>query len=285
MNIKKLATVFILSILLTACTGIKFTYNNISWFLPWYLDDYLVLNNEQEQEFDQHFNLIWQWHRKKELPQYSEFLHEIVNDIDTQQLNLERLHYYSEQAKIYYARIVQKTLEQGSGFIAGLNDQQITELLDSMADDDDDFKEYVADTDAEERIKERQKYVNKTFRKWLGKLSKKQKQRINQWSTETETTLEHQLLYIEQNRTAFKSIITNRKNIPATKQQLIKLITQPELLRSKKHNEIRERNLKRFRQLIVDMFNSLSKKQTQRFRKKILGYAEDFAELSRQDIN
>ncbi len=150
MSFKKLVITFLLALSLVACSGFKFTYNNISWFLPWYLDDYLSLNREQEKEFDHHFNQIWLWHRKNELPQYSQFLHEIINDIDTHKMNQERLHYYTEQAKIYYIRIIHKTLEQGSGFFASLDDQQIAGMLESIAEDDADFKEYVADMDKEE---------------------------------------------------------------------------------------------------------------------------------------
>ena len=93
MSIKKIIISIVLSLSLTACFGVKFTYNNIDWFLPWYLDDYLELNDQQEISFDHHLEVLWSWHRINELPQYSELLNVIVSDLDKQAVTLERLHY------------------------------------------------------------------------------------------------------------------------------------------------------------------------------------------------
>ena len=52
MTFKKIIIISLLSISLTACMGVKFTYNNLDWVIPWYLDDYLSLNDQQDDSFD-----------------------------------------------------------------------------------------------------------------------------------------------------------------------------------------------------------------------------------------
>jgi len=282
MSIKRVFTSLLLTLLLAGCLGVKFTYNNLDWVIPWYLDDYLVLDKGQDKNFDQQLDILWQWHRTEELPQYSALFHEIIADLDNQKVSHERLHYYTSQGDLFYTRIIHKSLEQGAPLIAQLSDQQITDLLDSIAEDDQDFKEYVAETDLQERIKERRTSVAKTFKKWLGPLSKTQKKRIRNWSKETETSLEYHMEYVTKTRKVFKATLEQRQDQQQTKRKLFKLASQPELLRSKAYNETIERNSQRFRQLLLDTVASLSKKQRTRLRNKMLNYAEDFSELSKK---
>ncbi|MCP3673424.1 MAG: hypothetical protein GY829_02975, partial [Gammaproteobacteria bacterium] len=62
MAFKKIIIIFILSIFITACMGVKFTYNNLDWVIPWYLDDYLSLNDQQEEVFDSQLEALLLWH-------------------------------------------------------------------------------------------------------------------------------------------------------------------------------------------------------------------------------
>ena len=282
MNLKKLILSVILAFSLTACMGVKFSYNNLDWFVPWYLDDYLELSSDQEDAFDQHLNVIWDWHRKQELPQYTKLLNEIINDLDKQQLSLERLHYYGDKTGEFYGNIIIKALHEGKPFLKALDDEQLDELYDVIEENDQEFKEYVADNDLKKRKKKQYKSIKKTFKKWIGKLSKKQKARLKLWTTETESTLELRLAYVTKARKAFKLAMNDRAQVEKTNQRLISLATEPELLQSKQHIEMIERNNQRFRVLIMDILPTLSDKQNRRLRRKILNYAEDFTELSEE---
>lgn len=284
MTTKKIIISALLAFSLSACMSFKMTYNNLDWVLPWYLDDYLILDDAQEKVFDQHLETLLNWHRRNELPQYSEFLYEITDDLDKQQISHEKLHYYSEKTRHFYQTVIHRTLEEGSGFIAQLNDAQLSEMYEAIEANDEDFREYVAETDLEERIKERNKSVSKIFRKWIGKLSKSQKRRIQAWALESETTLEFRLEYTKASRVVLKKVMAERKNQFLTIKRLTELATIPDLLESIEYNKTNERNKKRFRQLIIDTINSLSKKQQRRLKKRILSYAGDFAELAKEDI-
>ena len=46
-----LVVVFI--IFLTSCSS-KLAYNNLDWWVYWYMDDYIELKDEQEEKFDAH---------------------------------------------------------------------------------------------------------------------------------------------------------------------------------------------------------------------------------------
>ena len=285
MTIKKIIIATLLAMSLSACIGVKFTYNNLDWFIPWYLDDFLVLDKEQEKRFDSELLLLWNWHRQNELPEYSKLLNEIITDLDKQQLSIEKLAYYSTEAEIFYKRVILKSLEQSFVIIASLTDQQLTDLFDSISENDQDFIEYAAETDREERIKKRQHSITKAFKKWLGKLSTSQKQLIKQWSLEAETTMEYHIEYVKRSRKAFKRALLIRNDQSQSQQLLQQLVTMPELLRSDEYNKTIERNNLRFRLLLLDTLKSLSQKQQQHLRKKILKYSEDFSALSVEKTN
>ncbi len=265
--------------------GVKFTYNNLDWVIPWYLDDYLSLNDQQEKSFDSQLEALWLWHRENELSDYSDFLHQIIIDFDNQDVTEEKLKSYSVQTSALYKRLISKSLEVGTPLISSLSDQQVSDLLDSIADNDKDFKEEVAETDQQERIKDRRKSVAKTFRKWLGRLSKYQKKRIQTWSEEAKTTLEYHIEYVARTRVHFKQALIDRQDQQQVHQQLLKLATQPELLRGDKYNDVIVSNNHKFRLLLIDTFNSLSKKQQRKFRKRLQRYADDFSELAEQETH
>ena len=282
MNFKKIIISIILSLSLSACMGVKFGYNNLDWFVPWYLDDYLDLNVDQKAAFDQHLEVIWNWHRLNELPQYSNLLREIITDLDKEQMTLEKLHYFSDQSKTLYLKVVNKALEEGQPLIKSLNDEQLEELYENIAETDEEYKEYVADNDLEKREQKQLKSITKTFKKWIGKLSKKQKILLKTWTNDTMSTAELRVQYVAKVRGSFKVAMAGRENMAQTNKQLLILATQPELLQSKELNDRIELNNQLFRQLLLDTIETLSPKQQRRLRKKILSYAEDFSELSQQ---
>jgi len=181
---------------------------------------------------------------------------------------------------MFYQRVVTKALTVAAPLIANLEDEQINDMFDGINEEDEDFKEYVADTNQQQRIKKRRKSVEKNFRKWIGKLSKKQKKLIDSWSKESETTLEYRLEYAKKSRQTYKNVLANRANQQATIKQITELTNKPELLRTKDYSDTINRNDRRFRKLMIDTINTLSKKQHARLRKKILSYAEDFSSLS-----
>ena len=90
-------------ILLSGCST-KFAYNNASWLVYWYMDDYIELNKEQEEEFDVFFEQWMNWHRTEELPRYAEQLNEIVNDVKTQNISTDRIAYHRDKVRSHWVR-------------------------------------------------------------------------------------------------------------------------------------------------------------------------------------
>ena len=69
--------------LLVSCNTLYLGYNNLNWLTRWRLDSYLDLTSEQDRWLNVQLAEHIAWHRKKELPQYVDF----VRDIQTKARN------------------------------------------------------------------------------------------------------------------------------------------------------------------------------------------------------
>ena len=47
----RVLVVFISVMFLASCSS-KLAYNNLDWWVYWYMDDYIELKDEQEEKFD-----------------------------------------------------------------------------------------------------------------------------------------------------------------------------------------------------------------------------------------
>mgnify|MGYP000627303891 FL=1 len=65
---KKIALALAL-ILLVGCSN-QMAYNHFDWLVSWYVDDYVELNNQQEEKLQAGLNSLLVWHRQDELPVY-----------------------------------------------------------------------------------------------------------------------------------------------------------------------------------------------------------------------
>ena len=78
---KKLMTVVFGSLFLTGCS-FTFVYNNLDWWVDWYLDDYVSLNKSQQKAFDERFTQLHDWHRATQLSAYANQLKSLQAQIN-----------------------------------------------------------------------------------------------------------------------------------------------------------------------------------------------------------
>ena len=74
---KRYLLVLFLLLALGACSSTTFFYNRLDFILPWYVQDYVELNGQQEQYLDELLRPFLARHRVEELPTYLEILGQI----------------------------------------------------------------------------------------------------------------------------------------------------------------------------------------------------------------
>ena len=279
MKLQRILITVFLVLSLSACMGIKFTYNNLDWLVPWYVEDFIELTDGQEELFEQEFTELWLWHRTTELPKYVESLKRLEADIADKAMSMEKLIAYQDEASDHYQVTATRVISEGIDLLSTLTDEQMEEITEIVTEEMADYEERVMEGDNEKRIKDRIKRTEKNFRKWIGKLTNKQKGLIEQWGSSYESLSEYRLAYMKVSRAAFFEAMEKRSDKEYLKERLLFLTMERDQLHTEEHLEARTRNRDRSKQLTLAIEASLTKKQRKRLLNRIRNYRESFEEL------
>lgn len=75
-------TAIVLLALVAGCSSTTFFYNRLPIFVGWYVGDYVTLSREQGVLFDAQLEILLDWHRQAELPQYITLLDSLSVALD-----------------------------------------------------------------------------------------------------------------------------------------------------------------------------------------------------------
>ena len=167
--------------------GTKFAYNNISWFAVSYIEDFLSLSNSQEPELEARLDSLQAWHKETQLPLYIEQL-QVLQSMSRSELNSAFIVEQSEQIKNHIRTIVNKFSPDIYALSMQLNPKQDSEFLTNFRKKQQEFYQErlsLNDDDSTERYRKR---IEERLERWLGSVSKEQRQIIVTWSQEWTNT-------------------------------------------------------------------------------------------------
>ncbi|WP_299131162.1 DUF6279 family lipoprotein [uncultured Vibrio sp.] len=180
---RKCRWLMILVCFLFAGCGTKFAYNNISWFAVSYIEDFVSLSNSQESELEARLDSLQAWHKETQLPLYISQL-EAIQSITRPDMNSAFIVDQSEQIKNHIRSIVNKFAPDVYALSMQLSPKQDSEFLKNFREKQQDYYEErlsLNDEDSRERYRNR---IEERLERWLGSVSKEQKQIIYTWSQE-----------------------------------------------------------------------------------------------------
>ena len=112
----------------SACSSTTYVYNRLDFLLPWYMDDYVDLDAEQEAYLDELLVPFLAWHRAHELPVYLTALNRIEDSLN-QPLTAEIVGTIVTEFELAWLRLQSEGLERLLDLGASLSDEQIAALL------------------------------------------------------------------------------------------------------------------------------------------------------------
>ncbi|CAK1848101.1 DUF6279 family lipoprotein [Vibrio crassostreae] len=180
---RKCRWLMLLVCFLFAGCGTKFAYNNISWFAVSYIEDFVSLSNSQESELEARLDSLQAWHKETQLPLYISQL-EAIQSITRPDMNSAFIVDQSEQIKNHIRAIVNKFAPDVYALSMQLSPKQDSEFLKNFREKQQDYYEErlsLNDEDSRERYRNR---IEERLERWLGSVSKEQKQIIYTWSQE-----------------------------------------------------------------------------------------------------
>lgn len=255
--------IFALTVLVVGLAGCttKLAYNYLDWAMIWKVERLVSLDAEQKQQTKQALQEFHVWHRKTQLVQYAQYLDQLAKRVDQGPITAEEIHAETDKIQLLLAQSLTHILPDISRVLRTLSDQQVSELLASLTEEREEYVEEHIEISEKKRLKKRQKDLEKHLTRWLGKLTRQQKQRLNTWSEIIEPY--EQLSAKQQSllQTQIAKVLAQRANEDALQNGLKEMMFyrtdnwDPELA------AVLDRNQVRTYQLIAAVLNSRTEKQ------------------------
>jgi hypothetical protein len=157
---------------------VRLAYDHANLPARWQLDDFVELNQTQQQQFDRDFDRIWAWHRKHELPRYAALLRDIATatsgPIDSRQLA-----HWRQRIDGFVAALQTQVQPPATTLLASLDDHQVAHLLDAVRQRQSrDLRHAARRTLAQARADKR-KSLRHLLDDWLGRSTAAQRDLVD----------------------------------------------------------------------------------------------------------
>ncbi|WP_332762141.1 DUF6279 family lipoprotein [Pseudomonas koreensis] len=275
---KHIAALLIFTLALGACSRVGLAYRNLDVIIPWTLGDYLDMNGEQKDWFNERLREHLSWHCTTQLPGYLDWLDRLQGMVESNQVTDAALQERTAEAKQAIAQTAREITPSAIELLQGLDDKQVAEMNDAFAKDlRKRQKEYVVPPVAQQ-IKERGERMEKRLGDWLGPLSDKQKQRVAQWSAALGDQNTQWIANRAHWQQQFSAAVAQRQS-PEFAQRIETLLVNRERLWTADYRKAYANTEAQGRALAVDLMSQSTPQQRERLLKKIEGVRKDFNDL------
>jgi hypothetical protein len=265
----------------SACSSTTYVYNRLDFLLPWYMDDYVDLDAEQEAYLDELLVPFLAWHRAHELPVYLTALNRIEDSLN-QPLTAEIVGTIVTEFELAWLRLQSEGLERLLDLGASLSDEQIAAFLEALWEQQREFEEEYLERDEEEFFEDNDDNTRDTFQDYLGKLSDDQKQWVRDGSRRLLRSDQVWLKERAQWLTELGILLTRE---PGWQERVRVAVSAKNNTMTPEYQRIYEHNMDAIYQLAAQVLNARSERQNRHLRGKLADVREDLETLIAQGQN
>lgn len=264
-------------LVLAGCTT-QFLYNRLAFIIPFYIGQRVTLDEAQEAQLKAAVKDFTAWHRSSQLQRYSTFLREMAARAEQPTTRAE-VEATTKTLEGFWEDLVAEVVPEGGRWLRSLSPQQVDELLDHYAEEDEDEHEEYCEPRPEKLIAKRTKALKRSVKGWAGTLDDAQEAVIERTSLNMRLTgcawLEHRARW----RAELKRALTEETDETAKQERLRVLVLEPRTTWSDNYRRDFEAN----RSMIIDMVTELdatwTAKQRQSIVRRLTNIADDLDEL------
>ncbi|MCB4438232.1 DUF6279 family lipoprotein [Alteromonas sp. McT4-15] len=262
----RLFVVVVFVSLLSACSS-KFAYDNLDWWVYWYLDDYIELNNKQEEQFDSYLQKWLSWHKQSELTRYKAHLQQVKSQVINNEMDYDTIYANFDMAKAHWERVRDEISPQLAILAKELSDDQVVQLFAALEKDnkeeEKERKEKLEES-AAKRLESRIERMEESVEERIGGLSQPQKQIIASYAQQFVSTSEEWLKYQRDIQNAARRIFVTRSTNTNFANDLTALMQNPEQYRSDAFKQASAHNTKLTATMMAELFTTLNAKQKEK---------------------
>ncbi|MDA0107484.1 DUF6279 family lipoprotein [Vibrio sp. La 4.2.2] len=268
---------FVSLLIVTGCTT-KFLYSNLDWFIVDYIDDYVTLEDGQEEILTERILVLGDWHKSNELPRYLQQLTDIRNK-DPKTVDAEYVSLQMEQVRLHTKRLVAQITPELYALTQQMTDKQVKELLDNLEQKDEKFiKKYQGLQDEDVRLIYQQR-IEENLERWFGPLTEQQKTLASRWANEMDVTVFDWQAHRQQMQHFMRQLLNRRSDLGYFQPEFQRLLNDSESFYSEKLKLKIANNRLVAEKYIALALNSVTEKQHQHLIEEIDGWRDIASDL------
>ncbi|RRW58974.1 DUF6279 family lipoprotein [Pseudomonas moraviensis] len=275
---KQIAALLIFTLALGACSRVGLAYRNLDVIIPWSLSDYVDMNGEQKDWFNERLKEHLSWHCTTQLPGYLGWLDRLQAMVESNQVTDAALQERTAEAKQAIAETAREITPSAIELLQGLDDKQVAEMNDAFAKDLRKRQQEYVKPPLAQQIKERGERMEKRLNDWLGPLSDTQKQRVVAWTNALGDQNTQWIANRAHWQQQFSAAVAQRQS-PEFPQRIETLLVNRERLWTADYRKAYANTEAQARSLFVDLMAESTPQQRERLLKKIEGVRKDFNDL------
>jgi hypothetical protein len=162
-----------LTVMVAACSSIRFSYNHGDTLMYWWLNNYLDLDSDQSGWVKKDIDNLFQWHRKTQLKDYTQLLANGQRQLAGNLTQADLMSDYRD-IKARTELLAYKALPELADLARSVRPEQIAQMEKKFAKNNEDYRKKFMRGDLEDRQKARFKKSMEQFDLWFGRFSSEQ---------------------------------------------------------------------------------------------------------------
>lgn len=265
-------------IFLVGCSSTTFIYNRIDFLLPWYLESYVDLNQEQRQKLNELLEPFFEWHREEELPKYVKIIEDFESILD-EKIELASIEAITHEVEQSWFRLEDNMIAWVIPMTRELSNEQITEFLQTMQTKTTQNENKYLSRNLQTYQNDNYKRIRKNLRRFIGGMNKDQLDLIDIASKEM-IRVDGQ--WIDNRKALIENLKVILKRGDGWELDLENITHRDDKVASN-YRRTYSHNIAVNERLFVEILNSRTEKQDKKLRSQLLRYKTDIKTLIAQN--
>jgi hypothetical protein len=268
-------------VLLFAC-GPRWAYPNLDWLIPWYVEDYIPLDAQQDDELGARLRYQLDWHCRTQMNRYADFLRQLRHDLSIpgRPVPASRWADYLERLRQYWIDLIYQVGPDAVAILVTASDEQIKTLFANIEETNHELEDEYVDPPIEARRRNRQKRMQKRITYWTGALNRPQQEQVNQWAYDLAETAEEWMAHRRRFQATLRQQLAQRRPGEDYERRLLDLFATPEKLRTPSFQAKIDTNMDLTFALLENISRSLTPIQRRHTVKRIGKLADELEQLA-----
>jgi hypothetical protein len=277
-----LCTVF-LTALLAGCSRIQLAYNQLDWLLPYYLETYTELTDQQSSYLEQEVDRLLAWHCSTQVGAYARLLRAASTDFRSDHMTVEKLADYSNRVEQFWNNILLQASPAIAGLLLDADEAQLRELFDSFQERNQEWLAEYRDTTPEEMHANYTERMQRELERWFGPLQPAQQQAVLEWADHFQPLGLDGLQARETWQSRLQELVSHRDDRATFNTGIHELFSNPETYRPSAYQKRLDYNREQTIELVYRVGSQLDARQRNHLEHSAESVARDFDMLSCDD--